>query len=292
MKTRLFYFLGLLAVTLSIHAQVLEGDRYEFQYQYPAGTGAKLTYSPLSDNTVEVVFHANYLNLKDVEIPEKVTDPNDRKVYTVTSIGEIAFENCQNMKSIKIPNTIRVIKKYAFANNSADEINISENVETIEDYAFEKSPIKSLKLPAKVTRLERYAFSNCDLLESVHIANPAIFIGPHCFEGSKMKSVTFGENAPEFQDKEGCISEYAFAYCENLQKIEIPDNMPAIGSYAFAYCADQSVLDFMFDTDKFNQGNKVYSNFMRKMVGKGLEHLTIGKGGKKSVIMHSIAADC
>lgn len=241
MKKLLLTLMSLLSLALPMRAQVTEGDKYEFQYEYPAGTGLRLTYTPLTANTAQVIFHANYLNLEDVEIPEKVTGP-DGKEYTVTSIGQIAFESCKNLKRVKVPATVKVINKYAFANSSTPEIILSEGLETIEDYAFENSGVINLVIPKTVTRLEPYAISNCEKLESVHIANHAIFIGPHCLEGNRMKVVTSGENTPEFQGKTGRISEWAFAHCEHLQSIAIPNNVTSLGEYAFAGC--YRYLDF------------------------------------------------
>lgn len=281
MKKQLLILLSLLIVALPIQAaddnSGNQEDKYEFQYEYPANSGVRLTYTPLTANTAQVIFHANYLNLEDVEIPEKVTDSNGKE-YTVTSIGQIAFESCKSLKRVKVPATVKVINKYAFANSKAPEIILSEGLETIEDYAFENSGVINLVIPKTVTRLEPYAISNCVPLESVHIANPAIFIGPHCFEGSCMKKVTFGENTPEFQGKKGRISEWAFAHCEHLQSIKIPDNMPAIGSYAFAYCAKQTIQDLLYGCLYFNDKNEDYTNFIKSMIGMGLEHLDLGSG--------------
>lgn len=47
-----------------------------------------------------------------VEIPEVVT--NDGKNYTVTSIGDNAFDGCTSLTSVSIPESVETIGDYAF----------------------------------------------------------------------------------------------------------------------------------------------------------------------------------
>ena len=94
-----------------------------------------------------------------------VTIPNG-----VTSIGSGAFINCANLKSITIPNSVTSIGYYAFSYcPSLTSITIPNNVTSIGDYAFEHCVrLTSITIPNSVTSIEYYAFYNCTSLTDVY----------------------------------------------------------------------------------------------------------------------------
>lgn len=90
--------------------------------------------------TVEVTYPSDKKvvdgGYKDVVfIPEKVS--YDGKEYTVTAIGERAFEYNYELLSVVMPNTIRSIKEFAFNGCiNLKSLTISSEVSEIGDYAF------------------------------------------------------------------------------------------------------------------------------------------------------------
>ena len=89
----------------------------------------------------------------DVDIPSKidgkpVTSIGEYAFYnyndlisvtildSVISIGAHAFDHCENLESIKIPNSVTTIKEYTFSYCGPLEITIPRSVTTIEDNAF------------------------------------------------------------------------------------------------------------------------------------------------------------
>ena len=82
------------------------------------------------------IVDGGYKFYKDVVfIPEKVS--YDGKEYTVTAIGERAFENNYELLSVVMPNTIRSIKEFAFNECiNLKSLTISSEVSEIGDYAF------------------------------------------------------------------------------------------------------------------------------------------------------------
>ena len=74
--------------------------------------------------------------------------------YSVTSIGENAFENCDNLQSVTIPNSVT----------------------NIDDEAFRRcTSLQSVTIPESVTSIGNGAFAECSSLQSVTInGNPKI----------------------------------------------------------------------------------------------------------------------
>lgn len=90
----------------------------------------------VTDPSDKKVVDGGYKFYKDVVfIPEKVSYGG--KEYTVTAIGERAFEYNYELLSIVMPNTIRSIKEFAFNGCiNLKSLTISSEVSEIGDYAF------------------------------------------------------------------------------------------------------------------------------------------------------------
>ncbi|SNB25975.1 putative cell surface protein (Leucine-rich repeat protein) [Flavobacterium psychrophilum] len=154
--------------------------------------------------TVKVTKNLNFTGA--AEIPEIVT--YNSKNYIVTAIGEDAFEYCNTLTSVTIPNSVTVIGKAAFyecgnltaarIGNSVNSIKplafsnchklqsiiIPNSVTTIGNGAFAMcSGLTSVTIPNSVTSIENSAFSNCDRLSTVncYITTPLNIVGKHCF---------------------------------------------------------------------------------------------------------------
>ena len=75
-------------------------------------------------------------------MPETKTYKNNKKIKKViikegiTSISDYAFENCINIKSVKLPKTIKRIGVFAFHNTNIKSLNIPNGIEVIGEGAF------------------------------------------------------------------------------------------------------------------------------------------------------------
>lgn len=92
-------------------------------------------------------------------------------------------------------------------------IKIHEGVETIGDYAFYKGALSAVVLPDSLTRIERSAFAESDLTQ-----------------------ITFGKGMTSIGDDNS--TERAFANCECLASVVIPDNITVLGNYSFSGCSN------------------------------------------------------
>ena len=178
-------------------------------YPTGSGSGAWLTYQSTDP------LYGGYNNpgpSGDVIIPSTVT--YNGYTYTVKGIGSHAFDGCNELTSVSIPNTISSIGEHAFHGCSA---------------------LLSINIPNTVTSIGAYAFSGCTNLPSVVIPNSVTTIPQGLFSGcTSLSSVTIPSSITS-------IGNSAFYHCYNLTSVTIPNSVSTIGTWAFSHCGMISV---------------------------------------------------
>ena len=88
--------------------------------------------------------------------------------YPVTEIAASAFDGCQDVTSVIIPDAVTKIGNYAFQNcKSLESIEISSKLEEIGFYAFYQcSALRNVTLPATLQTISDRAFGECTGLET------------------------------------------------------------------------------------------------------------------------------
>lgn len=130
----------------------------------------------------------------------------------VVSIGSHAFENCNSIEDIILPESIIRIEDNAFWSCTAKCINIPKNTRYIGKQAFLSCvKIVSVNIPAGIEAIEESTFSCCFALEKVTIPNSVVRIALNAFQGcSKITIYTpAGSYAEAFAKENGisCITE-------------------------------------------------------------------------------------
>ncbi len=127
----------------------------------------------------------------------------------VTSIGDDAFQDCNNLTSINIPDGVTSIGDDAFQDcNNLTSINIPDGVASIGDDAFRGCyNLTSINLPDSIISIGNRAFYSCESLTSITIPKEVTSIGP-----------------------------YTFALCSGLTMVSLPKNITKIDNGAFSNC--------------------------------------------------------
>ena len=195
----------------------------------------------------------------DIVIPETVNG------YTVAGIWEFAFDGCQNLRSVILPSTIKVIGTYAFWNCSITEITIPSSVEVIGDYGLSGNSLKKVVIEngSKTLKLgyggsdgNGYPFFGgqaLQQLEEAYVGRRVESQWPDLFHGNEtLKKLTLSDNVLYVPDSycESCpnlktvvlgkninkIGNAAFFGCEKLTSINLPKGLISIGNASFEHC--------------------------------------------------------
>ncbi len=173
--------------------------------------------------------------------------PTTYEGLPVTAIAASAFENCTDITSIEIPNSVTSIGESAF---------------------YGCKGLTSITIPESVTSIGNYAFSNCEALTEINynaencddlIARGYVF--SRAGQSGDGIKVTIGKNVQKipaylfcpdkyssyfipkitkvvFEEGSACksIGNYAFYCCESITSMVVPDSVTSIGEYAFYNC--------------------------------------------------------
>ncbi len=153
--------------------------------------------------------------------------------YTITGIGDNAFQNCTTLTSVKLPASVTSIGDFAFMYcTRLTNIQIPSSVTRIGYRVFwDCTSLTSIEIPAGVTSIDYYAFENCTALEMVTFA-----------EGSQLATIGQG----------------AFEDCTSLTSIEIPATVTSIGDMVFSGCSKLSSVTFAADSQLTTIGQYVF----------------------------------
>ncbi len=194
-------YLSTLALSLSLFSFISEAETFEAD---------GLNYNITGDNTCEVAEGAYD---GDIVIPETVI--NDGKEFTVTGIGERAFE-LTSVTTVEIPETVTTIGDWAF---------------------LDCSDLVEINIPNSVTYLGFYALGCCYALETATLSTSITVIDEELFRDcSSLTSIIIPEGVTE-------IKEDAFYGCSALENVQLPSTLRVLGEYVFAECSSLKYIE-------------------------------------------------
>ena len=233
-------------VSVNVNAQIVEID------------GINFIISPY-DRTATVGESKNCSG--DIIIPRAIK--HNGKSYIVERITEHAFNNCTDLISISLPNSITYIGKSAFESctrltkvvlppslrdisprafwgcERLSQLNIPSGVANIGGLAFFGCiGLKTLIIPKNVTNIEEMAFSSCSSLESIIVEDGNLKYDSrnncNAIIETQSKTIIQGCKSTVIPSDINNIGAHAFADIKELRSIMIPDAVIYIGDGAFA----------------------------------------------------------
>lgn len=245
------------AVTIFLSMQTFANDFYCDGIYYNILSKEDLTCEVTYVQTIDGKINSNSY-VGDIVIPERIVFNN--QTYTVTQIGVMAFALCDQLNSVKMPNSIHTIGKQAFGNCSVKYIVFSSNLAKIEDEAFVYcwgpteliipdnvtyigegafmgcANLTNIHWPEKTTKILPGTFAWCTALQTAPIPKETSEIGEETFRGcSSLKNIAIPSNIV-------AIGTRAFSDCSSIQELQIPGTVKVVGEYAFSDCTNLSEI--------------------------------------------------
>ena len=195
---------------------------------------SRLYYIITSGNTVEVTYDQWHFNtyVGDYVVPETVT--YEGVTYTVTAIGELAFGGCEGeLNSVIVSNTVTTIERSAFESSTKlRTVVLPNSVENIAPRTFTNcAKLSSVRLPDGITYIPNFMFEGCESLTSFTIPPTVTHIGESAFNKSGIVISSIPENVTT-------IGNNAFYYCEGITSMVIPNTVTSLGWGVFAWCRE------------------------------------------------------
>ena len=160
--------------------------------------------------------------------------------FSVTTIGDSAFQKCTGLTRITLPNSITDIGWFAFQEcTSLTSITLPNSLTTIGDFAFDScTGLTSITLGNSITTIGSWAFSGCSGLNSITLPNSVTTIGSWAFSGcSGLNSITLPNSVTD-------IEESVFEGCTGLTSVTLPNSISTIEGKAFEGCTGLTSITF------------------------------------------------
>ena len=145
-------------------------------------------------------------------------------------IGSSAFNGCQMLEKVEIPETVWAIYPDAFTDTPWYKSLTKDEFVIVGDSVLLKYNGNDTKvvIPDTVKHLSAVFLGN-ETIKDVTIPDSVYTVGCAAFSSSTVTRVTLGKNVVMLDDS-------AFAYCYDLHYINMPDSLKHIGPYAFVSC--------------------------------------------------------
>ena len=117
----------------------------------------------------------------DVVVPATFTF--DGVVYSVIGVEGHCFQDCTELTSVTLPNSVQTIGAECFSKcSSLTSVKLSNSLLSLEEYCFSDCySLASIVIPESVVDIGRNCFGRCTALTSVTIPESVLSIDRDCF---------------------------------------------------------------------------------------------------------------
>ena len=174
-------------------------------------------------------------SLTSVKLTLKVKHSGN--VYDLTAIGDKAFQNCSQLKSIDLTYAITSVGASAFSGcSSLEKITLPASLKEIKANTFQYcTKLSNVEFPTGLVKIGDYAFYNTGL-KNLSLPSNVTEIGKLSFCETKIESLYLGSKLKEIPEK-------AFMDCYSLKSLTITAPITKLGNASFAYCTHLVDID-------------------------------------------------
>ena len=170
--------------------------------------------------------------------------PGEIDGHEVVAIGDSAFENRTDLRTVMIPDSVTEIEAYSFNNcTNLSNVTLSKNLESMGSSAFGNCDgLTQIEIPKSLESCDisygSYGpFRDCDKLKKVKFEEGTTVIATMLFHHCT------GIEEIEIPDTVTIIKDSAFEECTNLKSIQIPNTVTKIEPEAFYNCTSLTTVN-------------------------------------------------
>ena len=159
----------------------------------------------------------------------------------VTYVGDFAFFDHPNLKSVTLSDSVTSVGKFAFADCvKLSMVSFGSGLRSIEQNAFDDcESLQSVRLPMGLTSLGKQAFYSCATLRSITIPVTVTSMGIMCFAYCE-NLVSATVNASITQ-----LPEWTFYGCEVLADVTFTATITSVDRQAFQNCDNLETVYYL-----------------------------------------------
>lgn len=237
-----------------------KAHEYNVQKNNTRKESGNFEYEILEDGTAEIKGYNG--TASDLVIPSEIDG------YKVTNIGIYAFEGCESLTNIMIPESVTSIGNFVFEHCTSLKSIIVDSKNTnysdIDGVLFNKAQTELIRypeakkdtdytIPYGVTTIKAYAFYLCTFPTNIIIPDTVTNIKDGAFYGcTSLTNITIPDSVTNIEESafRDCksltdvtisygittIEDLTFLNCSSLTNIEMPNSVTVIGYSAFLNC--------------------------------------------------------
>lgn len=195
----------------------------------------RLSYQVIDDSVT--IIKCEEKDSKEMAIPSTIEG------FPVTAIGDSAFEDCNLLRTLSMPESVTSIGNRAFYGCTVlKNLTLSENLTFMGEKAFSYcSSLTKFNIPKGITTIESETFWSCTKLRNVTFPPSVTTIGPSAFRHcSGLEKVIL--------TKVKVIGNEAFANCTGLKSVTVSKELETVGFWSFSGCL--YLRDVMYEGSK------------------------------------------
>ena len=241
---------------------------------------------------------ANCEQLSDIKVPDSVTELGSGVLSNTAYFNDVS-----NWKNGVLINGCHILDTDGSLSGTYA---VNEKIKTIAGSAFRDSEkLTRVLIPDNVIFIGAFAFAGLESLEEIVVSNGDFkridhdaFVGTAYYNDEKNwknGALYIGEILIEVkeevsglftvEDGTRTIANWAFAYCESISKISIPNSVNSIGRVAFMWCKGLKSIAIPANVERIELGTfNSCDNLEQVIIPKSVKYIGAGAfGGNKSL---------
>ncbi len=156
------------------------GPMYDYTLTHQSGYTGNGNTGYYAGNRVDVPWQDHLVDIREIVVSTGVT-----------RIGNYAFYNCYQARSVQLPDTLASIGTGAFHSSSLTQLYLPDSVERLDERAFEGCfALTEIRLSRNITQIPENCFRYCDALLELILPGGVQTIAETAFSQSRISDLT------------------------------------------------------------------------------------------------------